>query len=69
MEKVAPPGVTFLDGASEEGRFTHDSNVQEPVSNRTLYMNNLGLLPRNPLANLTGSYEDIATVCFITLFI
>ena len=54
-------GSRLLDGTSDEAQITHDSNVTEPLTNRTLYINNLGRSPRNPSKNLTLDYADFAT--------
>jgi len=63
LEKLPPsPDVTFLDAATEEGRVHHASNVTEPATNRTLYINNLGRKGRSPTRNLTQYYQDVTMV-------
>ena len=48
----------LLDATSPEGQITHDSNVTTALTNRTLYLNNLGRLPRSPNQNFTDYYSD-----------
>lgn len=59
-------GSQLLDGTSPEARITHDSNVTEPLTNRTLYLNNLGRLPREALRNLTDFYGSVNNIGSVT---
>ncbi|PIK55155.1 hypothetical protein BSL78_07885 [Apostichopus japonicus] len=59
-------GTQLLDATSPEGRIHHESNVTSPLTNRTLYMNSRGRMPRVALRNLTDYYEDVSNVGAMT---
>ncbi|PIK33353.1 hypothetical protein BSL78_29826 [Apostichopus japonicus] len=59
-------GTQLLDATSPEGRIHHESNVTSPLTNRTLYMNSRGRMPRVALQNLTDYYEDVSNVGAMT---
>ncbi|KAI8478546.1 hypothetical protein Bbelb_437250, partial [Branchiostoma belcheri] len=55
LHRLQPDNQTqLLDATSEEAQVTHDSNVTQPLTNRTLYINNLGKRPRDPERNLSS---------------
>ncbi|XP_077861760.1 LOW QUALITY PROTEIN: uncharacterized protein LOC100369350 [Saccoglossus kowalevskii] len=59
----------LLDGTSPEALISHDSNVTSELTNRTLYINNIGRYPRDMLRNLTSIYQDLelgSTLTWIT---
>ncbi|XP_038052472.1 uncharacterized protein LOC119725183 [Patiria miniata] len=63
LHKLQPRnGTTLLDATSDEAQITHDSNVTEPLTNRTLYINNRGRRPRDWNRNITDGYADYASV-------
>ena len=51
--------VVFLDGTHPSAVVSHDSNVTEPVTNRTLFIDNRGRAPRNRNRNITNAYSDL----------
>ncbi|KAI8479532.1 hypothetical protein Bbelb_427220 [Branchiostoma belcheri] len=69
LHRLQPDNQTqLLDATSEEAQVTHDSNVTQPLTNRTLYINNLGKRPRDPERNLSSlytSYASTSTVAWI----
>ena len=66
LHKLQPLNSTrLLDATSDEARITHDSNVTEPLTNRTLYINNRGRLPRGMDRNITDGYADYGSVSTI----
>nr|XP_054759184.1 uncharacterized protein LOC129265193 [Lytechinus pictus] len=67
LHKLQPVnGTSFLDASSPEGQIMHDSNVSSPLTNRTLYLNNLGRLPRSKNRNLTELYSEYQSATTIT---
>ena len=66
LHKLQPlNGTVLLDATSDEARITHDSNVTEPLTNRTLYINNRGRSPRDKGRNITDGFADYASVSTI----
>ncbi|XP_071498055.1 uncharacterized protein [Diadema antillarum] len=69
LHKLQPLNAsTLLDATLPEAQITHDSNVTAPRTNRTLYLNNLGRLPRASHRNLTefySAYERATTVTWL----
>ncbi|PIK61101.1 hypothetical protein BSL78_01926 [Apostichopus japonicus] len=59
-------GTKLLDATSPEARIHHQSNVTSPLTNRTLYLNNLGRLPRVALRNMTTYYEAVRNIGAVT---
>ena len=51
--------IVFLDGTHPSAVVSHDSNVTEPVTNRTLFIDNRGRAPRNRNRNITDAYSDL----------
>ena len=58
--------TALLDATSPEGQITHDSNVTSPLTNRTLYLNNLGRQPVSPKLDLSDLYSEHNTVSTVT---